>query len=68
LSVCARGYDPAVTLALLAYTAQEQRRLIAGIISIVVGVLIFIVPRLLNYLVGAYLVVVGILLVLEATD
>ena len=57
-----------MTLALLAYTAQEQRRLIAGIISIVVGVLIFIVPRLLNYLVGAYLVVVGILLVLEATD
>jgi uncharacterized membrane protein HdeD (DUF308 family) len=57
-----------VVLALVAYTAQEQRRLIAGIISIAVGVLIFVFPRLLNYVVGAYLVVVGILLVLEATD
>jgi uncharacterized membrane protein HdeD (DUF308 family) len=57
-----------MALALLAYTAQEQRRLVAGIISIAVGVLIFVFPRLLNYIVGAYLVVVGILLVLDVTD
>jgi DUF3096 family protein len=55
-------------LLILAYTAREQRQLIAGIISIGVGVLIFLVPRLLNYIVAAYLVVVGILLILEATD
>jgi uncharacterized membrane protein HdeD (DUF308 family) len=53
---------------ILAYTAREQRQLILGIISIGVGVLIFVVPRLLNYIVAAYLVVVGILLILEATD
>jgi uncharacterized membrane protein HdeD (DUF308 family) len=53
---------------LLAYTAQEQRQLVAGIVSIGVGVLIFVFPRLLNYIVAAYLVVVGILLILEATD
>jgi uncharacterized membrane protein HdeD (DUF308 family) len=64
----APGYESGVVLALVAYTAQEQRRLIAGIISIVVGVLIFVFPRLLNYIVGAYLVVVGILLVLDVTD
>jgi uncharacterized membrane protein HdeD (DUF308 family) len=53
---------------ILAYTAREQRQLILGIISIGVGVLIFVVPRLLNYIVAVYLVVVGILLILEATD
>jgi uncharacterized membrane protein HdeD (DUF308 family) len=53
---------------LLAYTAQEQRQLIAGIVSIGVGVLIFVFPRLLNYIVAAYLIAVGILLILEATD
>jgi uncharacterized membrane protein HdeD (DUF308 family) len=51
-----------------AYTAAEQRRLIAGIISIGLGVLIFAIPRLLNYIVAAYFVVVGVLLILEATD
>ena len=53
--------------ALLAYTGQEQWQLIASV-SIGVGVLIFVIPRLLNYVVAAYLVVVHILLVLEATD
>jgi uncharacterized membrane protein HdeD (DUF308 family) len=53
---------------IIAYTANEQRQLIAGILSIGVGVLIFVFPRLLNYIVAAYLVVVGILLILAATD
>ena len=57
-----------MTALILAYTAREQRQLIAGILSIGVGVLIFVVPRLLNYIVAAYLVVVGVLLILEATD
>jgi hypothetical protein len=53
---------------LLAYTGEERRWLIAGIVSIGVGILIFVMPRLLNYVVAAYFVSVGILLVLEATD
>jgi uncharacterized membrane protein HdeD (DUF308 family) len=57
-----------VSTFVLAYTAAEQRRLIAGIVSVGLGVLIFIVPRLLNYIVAAYFVVVGVLLILEATD
>jgi hypothetical protein len=42
--------------------------LIAGIVSIGLGVLIFAIPSLLNYIVAAYFVVVGVLLILEATD
>jgi Protein of unknown function (DUF3096) len=55
-------------VALLAYTGQEQRQLIARFVSIGVGVLNDVTPRLLNYVAVAYLVVVGIQLVLEATD
>ena len=54
--------------AVLAYTAREQRELIGGIVSIALGVLIFIFPRLLNYIVAAYFVLAGILLILAATD
>lgn len=35
--------------------------LIAALLAIVVGILILVVPRLLNYLVAIYLIVVGIL-------
>ena len=52
---------------LIAYTAHEKRQLVAGIVSIAFGVLIFVFPRFLNYLVAAYLVIVGVLLVLAAT-
>jgi uncharacterized membrane protein HdeD (DUF308 family) len=52
----------------MAYTAHEQRQLVAGIVSIAVGALIFVFPRFLNYIVAAYLVVVGVVLVLAATD
>lgn len=53
--------------ATIAYTAHEQRQLIAGIVSIGFGVLIFVFPRFLNYLVAAYLVIVGVALVVVAT-
>jgi uncharacterized membrane protein HdeD (DUF308 family) len=53
---------------LIGLTANENRQLIAGIVSLGTGVLIFLFPRLLNYIVAAYLVVVGILLILNATD
>jgi uncharacterized membrane protein HdeD (DUF308 family) len=57
-----------VELGLIALTANENRQLIVGIVSVATGVLIFLVPRLLNYLVAAYLIVVGILLIIAATD
>jgi uncharacterized membrane protein HdeD (DUF308 family) len=53
---------------LIALTANENRQLIVGIVSCSAGVLIFLFPRLLNYLVAAYLIVVGVLLILAATD
>jgi DUF3096 family protein len=34
---------------------------LAPLISLVAGVLIFIVPRMLNYIVAVYLIIVGIL-------
>jgi uncharacterized membrane protein HdeD (DUF308 family) len=39
----------------------DTELVIAGIVSIALGVLIFFIPRLLNYVVAAYLVVVGII-------
>lgn len=33
----------------------------AAVLAIIVGVLILIVPRLLNYLVAVYLIVIGVL-------
>lgn len=38
----------------------DSAQIIVGIISIALGVLILIVPRILNYVVAAYLVVIGI--------
>lgn len=38
--------------------------LIAGILSILAGILILIVPRVLNYVVALYLIVVGVLWVI----
>lgn len=52
----------------VALAANENRQLIAGIVSLGTGILIFLFPRLLNYIVAAYLIVVGILLILNATD
>lgn len=62
------GKPARMSTLVLAYTAREQRELIGGIVSIGLGVLIFIFPRLLNYIVAAYFVLAGILLILAATD
>jgi hypothetical protein len=35
--------------------------IIASIVALIIGILILIVPRLLNYLVAIYLIIVGIL-------
>lgn len=45
----------------------QDALLVAGIVSIAAGVLIFLVPRVLNYIVALYLVASGVLLVIEAT-
>lgn len=42
--------------------------LVAGIVSIALGVLILIVPRILNYVVAAYLIVVGVIWLVAAFD
>jgi hypothetical protein len=39
---------------------------IIAVISLIVGILILIVPRLLNYIVAIYLIVIGILGILNA--
>ena len=40
---------------------NDTALIIAGIVSIVLGVLIFVIPRLLNYIVAGYLVIVGVI-------
>lgn len=41
--------------------AHDTELIIAGIISVALGVLIFVAPRLLNYIVAAYLIIVGVI-------
>lgn len=36
-----------------------------GILSLIAGILILIIPRLLNYIVAIYLIVVGLLLIFD---
>jgi uncharacterized membrane protein HdeD (DUF308 family) len=38
--------------------------LVVGIISVLAGILILAVPRVLNYVVAAYLIVIGVLWIL----
>jgi hypothetical protein len=40
--------------------------LLAGIVAIAAGILILVVPRVLNYVVAIYLLASGVLLVLES--
>lgn len=40
--------------------------LLAGIVSVVAGIVIFAIPRVLNYVVAIYLVASGALLIFEA--
>jgi uncharacterized membrane protein HdeD (DUF308 family) len=51
---------------LAAMTATEKNALIFGIISLAFGVLILLVPRVLNYIVAFYLIVIGIIGILRA--
>ncbi|MBE0481411.1 MAG: DUF3096 domain-containing protein [Dehalococcoidia bacterium] len=40
--------------------------LIAGIISVVVGLIIMVWPRLIAYVIGIYLIVIGIIAIVAA--
>jgi uncharacterized membrane protein HdeD (DUF308 family) len=44
----------------------EISGLVAGIISIVVGIVVIIWPRIIAYIIGGYLVIVGIIAVVAA--
>jgi uncharacterized membrane protein HdeD (DUF308 family) len=44
----------------------EISGLVAGIISIVVGIVVIAWPRIIAYIIGAYLVIVGIIAVVAA--
>jgi hypothetical protein len=51
---------------LMAMTQAETNALLLGIISLGFGILILLVPRILNYVVALYLIVVGVLFITRA--
>lgn len=61
-------------LAPLVAQAEEIRQatdtpiLIAGIVSLALGILILVRPPLLNYIVAGYLIIVGVLYLVAALD
>jgi uncharacterized membrane protein HdeD (DUF308 family) len=50
----------------MAMTQAETNALLLGVVSLVFGVLILLVPRILNYVVALYLIVIGILFIIRA--
>jgi hypothetical protein len=51
---------------LMDMTQAETNALLLGIVSLGFGVLILIAPRVLNYVVALYLIVIGILFIVRA--
>jgi uncharacterized membrane protein HdeD (DUF308 family) len=43
----------------------QASSILFGVISVVVGILIFIFPRLLNYIIAAYLIIIGVTAILS---
>jgi hypothetical protein len=60
------GEDSEMTGVLMAMTQAETNALLLGIVSLAFGVLILMVPRVLNYVVALYLIVIGILFIIRA--
>lgn len=56
----------AAVLLAQADTGVSTGLLLAGIVAIAAGILILVIPRVLNYVVAIYLLASGVLLVLEA--
>ena len=66
-----RGRLPARNIRTLAERREEMTNaeiggLVAGIISILVGIAVIAWPRLLAYIVGIYLIVVGIIAIVAS--
>ncbi len=40
--------------------------LVAGVIAVIFGIVILIFPRILNYLVGAFLIIIGAIAIFQA--
>ena len=55
-----------MSILLMDMTQAETNALLLGIISLGFGVLILMVPRVLNYVVALYLIVIGILFIVRA--
>ena len=56
--------------AVLAMLAQQRAEVevnltLPGILALVAGVLILVLPRLLNYVVAVYLIIIGLVLVFD---
>lgn len=51
---------------LMVMTATQKNALIFGVVSLAFGVMILIVPRVLNYIVAFYLIVIGVVFVARA--
>ena len=56
----------AAALLAQAATGVSSVLLLVGIIAVAAGILILVVPRVLNYVVAIYLLVSGVLLIIEA--
>ncbi|HEV2071515.1 MAG TPA: DUF3096 domain-containing protein [Acidimicrobiales bacterium] len=56
----------AAALLAQAATGVSTGLLLIGIIAVAAGILILVVPRVLNYVVAIYLLVSGVLLIIEA--
>lgn len=53
-------------IAMLAQRGEVEVNLtLPGILALVAGVLILVFPKLLNYLVAAYLILVGLILIFD---
>ncbi len=63
--LCALAYRPPLNLSLTSVVIQlrsvPMNIAIEPVLALVFGILILLVPRFLNYFVGVYLIVVGIL-------
>lgn len=46
---------------ILAQVALDDPRMLTSILALVAGILILVVPRLLNFIVATYLIVIGLL-------
>jgi len=40
--------------------------LIIGIVSLVFGIIVMIKPKILNYLIGIYLIIIGVIAIIQA--